>query len=193
MNVLEQYEMPEHEFSERFVDGLIMQLADDGFKSVPIEQAINGISRFNIDADLQPDEITSEYSKVFDVTQKGGKDHLIINKEQYEKMNDRNRAEHGGSVSGGFGPFSASVGYNQAIEKQKEMERSGKSIDDQLKEFNKQSDNTVEFRLDGRKVVPKGLKVAKFTKSKFKKSIEFNRIKKILKKVVFNKKVFAHG
>ena len=113
---------------------------------------------------------------------------MIINKEDYERLNERNS-----SFSVGIGPFSASFSYNQAIEKQKEMERSGKSIDDQLKEFNKQSDNTVEFRLDGRKVVPKGLKVAKFTKSKFKKSIEFNRIKKILKKVVFNKKVFAHG
>ena len=187
MNVLEQYEIPEHQFSESFVDDLIKQLADDGFKPVPFEQAINGISRFNIDADLQPDEITSEYSKVFDVKQEGGKDHLIINKEQYEKLNERNRAEHGGSVSGGFAGFSAGVSYNQAKEKQKEMEKSGKSVNDQLNEFNRQSDNTVEFRLDGKKVIPKSLKVAKFTKSKFKKSVEFKRIKRIVKKVLFNK------
>ena len=188
MNVFEQFEMPDEQFSNVFVEDLIRQLADDGFKSVPFEQAISGISRFNIDEDLQPDVINSELSKVFDVKQQGGKDHLVINREQYERLNDRTRNEYGGSVSIGFKSFSFGSSYNQVNEKQKEMEKSGKSIDDQLKEFNKQSDTTVEYRFDGKKVVPKSLKVAKFTKSKFKKSIQFSRIRKVLSSYQFERK-----
>ena len=188
MNVFEQYEQSEDQFNNIFVEDFIKQMSEDGFKSVPFEQAVNGISRFNIDKDIEPDEIISEYSKVFNVSQEGGKQQLIINKEQYERLNERKRDEHGGSVSGGFAGFTAGASYNQAKERQTESEKSGKSINDQLNEFNKQSDTTVEYKFDGKKVIPKSLKVAKLTKSKFKKSINFSRIKKTLKKYLFNTK-----
>ena len=188
MDVYEQYEIPDDQFSTVFVEDLIKQTADHGFESVPFEEAINGISRFNIDADLQPDEITSEYSKVFDVKKEGGKQRLVINKEQYEKLNEANKDEYGGSVSGSGWGVSASASYNQLKEKQKEMEKSGKNLDDQLKEINKAMDNTVEYKFDGKKVVPKSLKVAKLNKSKFKKSIKFSRIKTVIKDEQFSKK-----
>jgi hypothetical protein len=62
LNVFEQYEIPANQFNNFFVEDLIKQLADDGFKSVPLEQAINGISRLNIDADLQPDHLRIQQS-----------------------------------------------------------------------------------------------------------------------------------
>ena len=77
MDVFEQYEIPDDQFNTVFVEDLIKQTADHGFESVPFDEAINGISRFNIDADLQPDEITSEYSKVFDVEEDDEKERLI--------------------------------------------------------------------------------------------------------------------
>ena len=101
MDVFEQYEIPDDQFNTVFVEDLIKQTADHGFESVPFDEAINGISKFNIDADLQPDEITSEYSKIFDVKKEKGKQHLVINKEQYEKLNEGSKDEYGGSVSVG--------------------------------------------------------------------------------------------
>ena len=187
MNVFEEYEMPEYEFNGNFIDDLIRQTSDHAFQQVPFEQAINGISKFNINDDLKADEISSEFSKIFDVKSNGSRQHIIANKENYEKLNERNKDEYGGKLAGsGFG-FSLDASYNQANEKQKEWENSNKNLNDQLRELNSASDKTIEWKLDGHKIVPKSLKVSKINKSKFKKEFSFNKIRSNLYNHTFTK------
>ena len=89
---------------------------------------------------------------------------------------DKTKSEDGGSVGATYAGFSANVAFNTAREKQKENENSKKSLDDQLKEINSASTNDVQFKFEGKKIVPKSLRVAKLNKGKMSKNIEFKRI-----------------
>ena len=57
--------------------------------------------------------------------------------------------------------------------------KSGKSVDDQLKEINKFNENKIEFAFKGEKIYPKSIKVIKIQSSSFKKDLNFKRIKNV--------------
>ena len=142
MDVYEQYEIMDEKFNNLFVQDLIKQTAEHGFQSVPFEKAINGISRFNIDDDIKPDIISSEVSKIFNVKSEGGKQRIIINKEQAEKFSERTRKEKGGGGGIGFLGFSFGASGSTENEDVIGQEHSSKSLDDQLKELNNYSKTT---------------------------------------------------
>jgi hypothetical protein len=55
---------------------------------------------------------------------------------------------------------------------------SNKSVSDQVKEINKLTQNNIEWKFDGNKIVPKSLNVARLHKSLFSKSLKINRIRR---------------
>jgi hypothetical protein len=190
MNVFEQYEMDEDSFRAGFLDDLIKQTADQAFQHIPFQEAISGISKFNIEGDIKPDEIFSEYSKIFDIKTENGKQHIISNKEHFEKLYEHKdiNGEVGRSASF-LNIFSFGASFELGVKLTNDWAKSGKNFDDQLKELNKFSDNTVEWKFDGKKIVPKSLNVAKINKSKFQKKLTFYKIKNVLSDHLFSKKI----
>ena len=190
MNVFEQYEMDEDSFRAGFLDDLIKQTADQAFQHVPFQDAINGISKFNIEGDIKPDEIYSEFSKIFDVKTENDKQHIISNKEHFQRLYEHKDIN---GRAGGFASFldvfGFGVSYEVGVKLTTDWAKSGKKFDDQLKELNKFTDNTVEWKFDGKKIVPKSLNVAKINKSKFQKKLTFFKIKNKLSDHLFIKKI----
>ena len=176
LNVYEEYEVPEERFSNVFVEDLIRQAADVTFINEPFKEVLANLSPYSFDEDLQPDVVMSDLSSVLEVKNYGNKSHIVVNEENYNRIMDKTRSEDGGSVGATFAGFGANVAFNTAREKQTENENSKKSLDDQLKEINSASTNHVQFEFQGKKIVPKSLRVAKLNKGKMSKNIEFKRI-----------------
>ena len=69
LNILEEYEMPEHQFSEAFVHGLIDQITSKQFSQVLIDKALSSLSKYGFDVseDLSPDVIERDLGSILTV------------------------------------------------------------------------------------------------------------------------------
>ena len=101
LNIIEEYDMPESQFSDAFVSGLIQQTASTTFKDVPIDQALASLSKYTVDVttDLRPDEIKSELSNVLKVEQFGDKKR-IVSKTKVAKERAKSTGEKGATSKG---------------------------------------------------------------------------------------------
>ena len=79
LNIVEDYEMPEFEFGEAFISGLISQASTRNFDQVPIDTALAALSTYAFDFrdDTKPDEIKRELSDVLKVETIGNKSHIV--------------------------------------------------------------------------------------------------------------------
>lgn len=175
LNIVEDYEIPETQFSEAFVNGLISQLASSSFAPVPIDTVLASLSKygFDINADLKPDVIKRDLGSILKVEKKDDKSRIVFDTSKSSTTEDSAGGSAG--VGGGFGGFTASV--NAAYEWSKKRASEDKSLSDQLHELNTYSQNDVKYEIEGNRVVPKSLNVARITRSKLKKTLTFSRIR----------------
>ena len=59
LNIVEDYQMSESQFSDAFVEGMINQIATEQFKQVPIDTVLASLSNYGFDVgqDFKPDVI----------------------------------------------------------------------------------------------------------------------------------------
>jgi len=183
INVAEDYQISNDQFSQIFVEDLIKLVANDGLKSVPFEEALKSISKYSFDFqnDIKANVIKEEIQNNFKIEKVNNVKHI---KFDYEKFSDtmKERAKSSsisGEVSGSYGPISASVKASSSFaeDNKDRWVNSEKSLDDQLNELNTYNEGKIEFAFKGEKIYPKSLQVAKIQKSLLKKDLEFSRIK----------------
>ena len=179
LNILKEYEMPEHQFSDAFVHGLIDQITSSQFSQVSIDKALESLSKYGFDVseDLRPDVIKRDLGSILTVENFGNKSRIVVHQDAYTKLENSNArkvlAKTGIKILGmkiGFEPevtWSGSETSNSKV----------KSLEEQLNELNEQSQNDMKWEFGGTRVVPKSLNVARLTRSKFSKTLTFNRVR----------------
>lgn len=182
MNVYEEYEIREKEFSSDFIEGLIKQKVAD-FKPVSIDDVLKSFSSYSA-KDIDPNIIKKNLSKVLKVQTNGNKKHIIVDSEYNGSKSERDRNETGFRV----GWFNLKGSVNYANEKETSWANSGRDLKDQLDELNSHSQDDVEWELEGEQIVPKSLNVSRLVKSSFNQKLNFERIKRIVEDYIFNKK-----
>ena len=100
LNIVEDYQMSEGQFSDAFVEGMINQIASKSFKQVPIDTVLASLSKygFDIGQDLKPDVIKKDiWGSIMTIEKKDEKSRIILDEANYKKIEESN------SNSGGFG------------------------------------------------------------------------------------------
>ena len=161
LNVYEEYQIEKHEFGQEFIENFISQITKKSFDRIQIDDALSYLSKYST-RDFEPDTLSSELKKV-----------LIVKNNSYisvrEDLADENKAL--------FQPLDINSTINIVNKKENAWKTdSSKSLNDQLIELNKESQNEIEWKLDENRIIPKSLKVSKLIRNQFKKSISFNRI-----------------
>jgi len=156
LNIVEEYQIEEKEFSEKFIEEFISQVSAKTFEKVPIDEAMQHLSSYST-KDIQPNQIFSELSKVLQVKNEAGKEYISSIKENSDERRESKDQSTSVSVSGGFGPFSASSSVSVANKNENEWKQSNKNANEQLSELNKANTDDIEWKIDGDKIVPKSL------------------------------------
>jgi hypothetical protein len=188
LNIAEEYELPIYQFNEEFIEGLIKQAATEHFRQIPIDEAIQALSKYstNFDKDLTADVIKKDLGKVYEVKKINYQKHIKLNNEYLKSSKDQSSGDTSGSMKGWFG-FEDSA--NHASSKLNEAVNSNKSLDDQLKILNKEHIYDVQWDIVGDKVIPKSINVAKINKVSFSSSMSFTRIRKQSFDALFHRKI----
>lgn len=191
LHIMEDYNIPNKEFDSSFVNDLIKQTSENMFELIPFDQAIEGLSKFS-DKDLNPDLIKSELSKVFQVEKTAEKSHIVLNKEIEKSEKGKNGTKLDALMDVGAMFKSIPVGIkasvNEMYDKEQDLSTSRKSLDDQLEDLNRETNDQIEWKFEGEKIVPKRIMVAKLIRAKFEKSLTFSRIRKETFENVFERK-----
>jgi len=189
-NVVEDYQIPQDQFSSVFVENLISLTGQTTFKPVSFDDALKSLSKYSIDfsGDLNPNQITKELSEIFKVEKLGNKSHIIFDEKYYKELEKQSSSSGSGKVSAsvfGVGGGKASAQY--ANSQSSHWLDKGSSLDDQLNELNTYSENKIKYEFEGNKIVPKSLQVSKLQSSSFKKTLSFSRIKNYYYEADFNR------
>ncbi|CAF1033682.1 unnamed protein product [Brachionus calyciflorus] len=191
MKIIENYEMTETQFSEKFIEDFIFQTSNMAFKHVNIEEALKSLSKYNLDKDFQPDKVLKEMSKTFKIKSEGNKKHIVTNKENFIGKNNETDSSSSDSFNFGFNSdkFGFNAGSSKTIGNRKAFGSSEqeKSLNDQLNELNQHTQNEVIWEIDGEKVIPKTINVASLLKSKFSSTLSFKRFKNVQFEALFKK------
>ena len=175
LNIVEDYQMSEGQFSDAFVEGMINQIATEQFKQVPIDTVLASLSKygFDIGEDLKPDVIKKDMGSIMTIEKKDEKSRIILDEANYKKFEDSK------SKSFGIGgkAFKVSASLNWARSNSKSTTTDTKSLNDQLSELNTVSQKDVQWDIVGTKVVPKSLSVAQLSRSKLGKTLSFSRVR----------------
>ena len=109
MNIVEDYEMPQFEFSEVFVSALISQAATRNFDQVLIDTALATLSTcgFDFKGDIKPDEIKRELMDVLKVETSDNKSRIV---DECTNSRDVQPKEDGSGSSEGSG-----LGFKAAL------------------------------------------------------------------------------
>ena len=101
LKIEEIYEIPEHQFNQKFVSNLIEIVADSSFKNVDFESGLGFLSKYSLDLkdDFKPDLIKNEMSKLFKLDKSSSKSHIIVDNDYYEKLMKKSQDQSSGSVS----------------------------------------------------------------------------------------------
>ena len=178
LNIIEDYQMPETEFSDKFKDDFIKQTSFSIDQYVSIEQAFAQISKYDFSDDIKPNIIQQELNRLFVINKSGNKEILTLNQSQYEKINEQSTNNRAGSGSGSFFGIKLGGSANFATTQGKEWEKLGTSFFNQLREMNNYGQNEVEWIRVGEIVQAKSIKVSKLGRSFFSKNLVFSRIKR---------------
>jgi hypothetical protein len=170
LNILEEYQIAESQFSANFIEDFIKQTASSALKPVDFENALSQLSSYKINEDLKPSLIKSELSKIFKINQTDSKSRIVLNDEF--NLNSKNSNE---KFKGSLNWLGGKADYEKQVN---DLSISGKSVDDQLKELNLLDKSDIEWKRDGEIIVPKTIKVHRFNRANFSKSLVFKRIKR---------------
>lgn len=178
LNIIEDYQIPESQFSDDFKDEFIKQTSIFINQYVTVDQALAKLSTYDFTEDLKPTVIKQELSKLFTIKKTGSKEQLILNQTQYEKLNTEASNNVGGSASGSFFGISLGGSANYAKSQSSQWEKQNTSFVNQLKELNSYDLNEVEWARNGNIIIPKSIKVSKLARGLFAKNLIFSRIKR---------------
>jgi len=188
LGIYEEFEFDD-EIDDTYIrDEIVKQTALETFKSVPISEALNLLSQFNINADIKPDVIISEMSRILKVTKIGNKEHIIVNNESYSKDMQRHKGKFGVKIEGGIKIFTVGGGIKYSTASSSLNERHEKNLMEQLSEINNAETSDVFFEQKGERIVPKSIFVAKLSKAQFNKKLTFSKIKQKLEVTRFLEK-----
>lgn len=178
LNVIEDYQMPETQFKQNFVDDFLAQTASQIYQYTNIDQALSQMSKYNFEVDIQPSVIKSEMSRIFTVAERNSKEVLTLNKTAYEQLLTTYGKNTGGSASGSIFGFSFGASANYANQQSSNWINAGTSFSNQLSELNQYYENEVEWQRNGNIIVPKSVKVSKLSRASFDKDLVFTRVKR---------------
>ena len=179
LNIIEDYQMPESQFKENFINDFIAQAANTTFQSIKIEDALKLLSQYDFKYDLRPDVITQDLGKIFSIKKTGSKEQIIANRTNFENLKTNTRIETDASASGSFiDVFDASASYQYVSDKSFDWTKATSSFDSQLKELNAYNENNFEWQRVGEFVKPKTIKVVKLAKSLMSRNLVFSRVKR---------------
>jgi len=195
-NVIENYQIPQNQFSSAFVENMISLAGQTTFKPVSFEDALNSLSKYSLDfsGDLKPDVITKELSDIFKVQSLGEKSHIIFDEAYYKEL-EQQSSSASGSSSASAGIFGIGGGQKTSLYAQSKYDKwinAGSSLSDQLNELNAYSENRIRYEFEGNKIVPKTIQVSRLQSSSFKKTLSFNRIKNYYYEADFNKVIILN-
>jgi hypothetical protein len=177
LNIVEDYDMPQSEFSEAFVDDMVNQLAIKQFQQVSVNDALETLSHyaFDISQDLKPDVIKHDMSSVIKIDKSSGKDRIVLDEDKYNKFDEKYSGKHRTHSHRGI------LGIHRATEWAKKNSHTEvnhlKTRDEQLHEMNQESQDESQWEFDGDKVVPKSLNVAELSRSKIGNTLSFSRVR----------------
>jgi len=189
-NVVEDYQIPQEQFSSAFVESLIGLTGQTTFKPVSFDDALKSLSKYSIDfsGDLNPNQITKELSEIFKVEKLGNKSHIVFDEKYFKELETQSSSSGSGKVSAGvFGIGGGKASAQYANSQSSYWLDKGSSLDDQLNELNTYSENKIKYEFEGNKIVPKSLQVSKLQSSSFKKTLSFSRIKNFYYEADFNR------
>ena len=137
-NVVENYQIPQDQFSSAFVENLISLTGQTTFNPVSFDDALKSLSKYSLDfsGDLNSNQITKELSEIFKIEQTGDKSHIIFDEAYYGEL--EKKSESSGSNTGSFQLFGQSGSKTSQFaqsQKDKWIDQ-GTSLNDQLKELN---------------------------------------------------------
>ena len=186
LDIVEEYQMSEKEFDLKFVDGLVTQTATNAFNQVPIDEALQKLSKYstNFEKDLTSDLIKEDLGKLYEIKKYNDKKLIKLNEENLQEFKNKYSGEGETKAKADVKvpvidiSVVGELGVSGKTAKENDETKSKKSLDEQLKEINSENNNQIEFQIKGEKVIPKSLYVAKLIKSTFKKTLTFNRIRK---------------
>lgn len=189
LNIIEDYQIPQSTFSTDFIQDFLAQTSNLIDKYEPLEQVLAAVSPYNFKGDLKADTVKQEYEKLLTIASNASKQYIKLDNEHYEHLKQKSSESFSGSLSGSGWGFSASASANYAKERESDWAKSGRNIDDQLRELNNYDQNEIEWKFDGEKIIPKSIKVSRLLRSKFDKGIKLNRIRREYYNNKFNQSI----
>ncbi|RNA30085.1 tail fiber [Brachionus plicatilis] len=184
LNIFEEYEhMLQSEFSADFISHLIKKATNSIERNVDIDYALKKLSPFSMKKDLEPNVIKKELEKIYKIDENDSREVIILDSENL-KMN-KNIQDSSDSVNLGYGPFS--LGLTSSNMNLNESNNRHKSLDYQLNEINNLNESDVQYSFDGRKIIPKSLKVFEFKRAQFFEPFKISREKKYFFDTQFQK------
>jgi hypothetical protein len=177
LNIVEEYEMPQVQFSDAFVEGLILQAAVSHFTMVSLENALDSLSDygFDFDEDLQPDTVQRDLGSILRVDKHDNKTRIVVDEFQLSQLDESSSLSAGATATVSFFGINGSV--NWARNNAKKTSDETKSLNDQLHELNLVSHNDIRWAIEGNRVIPKSLNVARLSRSKTARSLKFQRVR----------------
>lgn len=156
---------------------LFFQLSLSVFAQVPIDVVLASLSKygFDIGADIQPDVIKRDIGSVLKVEKYNNRSRIALNESRDHQTTNSDTMSITGKVGVEYLPLTASVEW--AVANKKTDVQNYRSLSDQLRELNAASKNEIKWDIDGSRVVPKSLNVARLTRSKLRRTLTFNRIR----------------
>uniref|UniRef100_A0A915JN49 2-phosphoxylose phosphatase 1 n=1 Tax=Romanomermis culicivorax TaxID=13658 RepID=A0A915JN49_ROMCU len=196
LSVDEEYEVEGEEFDQKIYDKLL-DLAAAPFKQVPIDDALKQLSSFGAnfnERDITASEIKRQLSDVLKVEKVNGKEFILA-------QNDTSRTgthDEGHSVGTEVGAgvsvpevvaVEAKAAVKVANDKRDTWNNTDSTLGKQLSEMNRENQDHIQWEIDGNRIIPKSLNVAKVTKSKMSTDITISYKKSFVQDAQYKKTI----
>lgn len=185
LSIEEEYEMPQSIFSDAFVTEFIRFGSAYGFRQEPIKDALQILSQYATDTtqDLSPDTIIRDLGSIFMVENVANERRVVVNKGILDKLRQKYGSSSSGSGSveaSALGLLSSRTSIAASVSQNSKHDRhyQNRSLLDELNKLNSKIANQVSFEIEGNRVIPKTLNVAKMVRTKLSRIFHLRRVRK---------------
>ena len=177
----------ESEFSEAFIkEAFANSLKQEDFQDVL--KYLSTYSTIGNDEDLN-----AVLSDIFKVDTFNNKSRIVLNKKTFNahlNTNKSTKSEYYLQINKLFlYKISSNLVSTYSSQRHKREQKITKTLDDQLKELNRESKEYIQWKFNGRKVVPQSINVARVTRAFFSKDLKLPSYKKKSYEFLFNRSV----
>lgn len=143
---------------------------------MPTDTVLATISKYSFDigADLRPEIIKKDIGSLLSINKTDEKSRIIFDVKRYNDWANSDKLS-GSSRGNLIGLFKASFGAAADISSRGTT--NDQTLSDQMHELNTLSQNEAKWEIEGEKIIPKSLNVARILRSNMKTSLTFNRIR----------------